>query len=107
MVDSALPERTILVGRQSQRKLDGRAGCAADRWRTASFEVIRTFERPKRVRLDVFLLPLLEVAAGKQRVGELHALLLEISAQMQTLLMRPLDLDAYAEGFALRAGSSV
>jgi len=71
--DPDLPERTILVGRQSQLKVDARPGFAA----SGSLEVIRTFERPKRVRLDVYLVPLLEVAAG-ERKADLHGLVLEL-----------------------------
>ena len=37
--------------------------------------MIRTYEKPERVRLDVYLVPLLEVGAGEQRAA-LHELLL-------------------------------
>ena len=80
LTDATLPERTILVGRQTQRKLDGREACVAARCGTSSLEVIRTFERPKRVRLDVYLIPLLEVAAGARK-AELHALILSLQRQ--------------------------
>ena len=77
IVDSTLPARTILVGRQRQRKLEARS--TDDVHGVWSFEIIRTWERPKSARLDVYLTPLLETAAGGQRGTEkLHELILEL-----------------------------
>ena len=80
LTDATLPGRTIIVGRQTQCKLKAREGCVAARLGTSSFEVIRTFETPKRVRLDVYLIPLLEVGAGASK-GRLHELILSLQAQ--------------------------
>ena len=76
VVDSSLPERTLLVGRQAQRKLDAPPGCAAEVAGTFSFEVIRTWEKPRRVRLDVYLAPLLEAAVEHKGLDALHTLML-------------------------------
>ena len=81
LTDATLPERTILVSRQTQRKLEAREACATVRRGTSSFEVIRTFERLKRVRLDVYLIPILEVAAGVHR-ERLHELIMSLQAQL-------------------------
>ena len=81
LTDATLPERTILIGRQSQRKLEAREGCAAALRGTSSFEVIRTFETHKRVRLDVYLIPILEVASGVNK-ERLHELILSLQAQL-------------------------
>jgi hypothetical protein len=80
LTDATLPERTILVGRQTQRKLDARVDCVAAQRGNSSFEVIRTFETSKRVRLDVYLIPLLEVAAGPNK-ERLHDLILSLQAK--------------------------
>ena len=81
LTDATLPERTILIGRQSQRKLEAREGCAAALRGTSSFEVIRTFETHKRARLDVYLTPILEVASGVNK-ERLHELILSLQAQL-------------------------
>ena len=75
ILDTGLPPRTMLVGKDKQRKVDGRPGCVAAMRGVSSFEVIRTFDNPILGKLDVYLAPLLEVAAGSRR-AELHDLIL-------------------------------
>lgn len=79
VLNRALPpdKKVLLVGRHEQRKVDARPGCAAATHGVSSLEVLRTYERSERVRLDVYLIPLLEVAAG-ERKAELHELLREL-----------------------------
>ena len=78
-LDSALPQtrKVLLVGRQNQRKVDARDGCMAATHGISSFEILRTYERPEKVRLDVYLTPLLEVGVGERKAE----LLREIAAR--------------------------
>ena len=118
LTDATLPERTILVGRQTQRKLEAREACIAAQYGTSSFEVIRTFEKPKRVRLDVYLTPLLEVAAGPNK-GRLHELILSLqahqaskylmtsTAQLSRAVRRQRVMDVIEDNELRRAGASM
>ena len=116
--DSTLPERTILVGRQTQRKLEARDDCVAAQRGTSSLEVIRTFEKPKRVRLDAYLIPLLEVAARSHK-GRLHDLILSLqkqqaskyltfgTAQLSRAVRRQRTMDVIEANDMRRAGASL
>lgn len=79
-------QRTILVGKQKQRKVAGRPDCAAVRLGIPSFEVIKTFERDRKAKLDVYLATLLEVAMHDNKVA-LHKLFLDLQrVQVQRYL---------------------
>ena len=78
-VDSTLPPRTMLVY-EKQRKCAGRAECKAATAGTSSFEIIRTYESWRQLKFDVYLVPLLEAAAG-DRKEELHNLVLRIQSE--------------------------
>jgi len=88
VVDATLPPRTITVSRQSQRKLQSTTD--EDVHGTWSLEVIRTWDRPKRVRLDVYLIPLLEASVGS-RVAELHDMVLELQRSEAAKLLAMSD----------------
>ena len=90
ILDTGLPARTMLVGKDKQRKVAGRPGCVAALRGISSFEVIKTFETPVLGKLDVYLAPLLEVAAGA-RVAELHSLILRQQKEECMRLLRMLD----------------
>ena len=55
-----------------------RPDCPAATRGIASFEVIRTFDRLRPARLNVYLAPLLEVAVGPANLMGLHKLMLEL-----------------------------
>ena len=85
-----LPLRTLVVCRQKQRKVEGRRDCVAAQKGISSFEVIRTFDRPIPGKLDAYLAPLLEVAAGSRK-PELHTLILRQQGEEANTLLSMLN----------------
>jgi hypothetical protein len=88
--DATIPPRTILVGRQKQLKVNAREGCIAAQSGNSSFEVIQTFESPKKVRLDIYLVSILEACSGEKRVA-LEDLLLELQRSEAKGLLQMAD----------------
>lgn len=76
--DSRLPPRTILIGRQTQLKVDPRPSCVASRLGHSSLEILSTCERAEPVHLGDFLPHLLDVRVGEEGRDELHRLVLKL-----------------------------
>lgn len=76
--DSRLPPRTVLIGRQTQLKVDGRPSCVAAQLGISSLEILSTCERAEPVHLGDFLPHLLDVRVGEAKRGELHHLMLRL-----------------------------
>ena len=85
-VDPRLPPRTILVGKDKQLKVKGTPDCNAAKHGIPTFEVLRTYEHPRKARTGNYNLTLLDQLVGDANRAQFRKLILDLQGKCKAEL---------------------